>query len=175
DVYAWWPANAVNADNVKVSLKTGSQTVEKIVNQKINGAAWNLIGSISLPASGEISVAVSDSANGRIAADAFRVIYTGAPQGTEQNVTPDNFALKQNYPNPFNASSIISYSLQNTSEVKLTVYNTLGQEVIKLVDENKSPGSYEVRFNGASLASGVYYYRLQVGAYSVTKAMVLLK
>lgn len=175
DVYAWWPANAVNADNVKYRLKTGSQTVEKIVTQKINGAAWNLLGSISLQASGEISVAVSDSASGRIAADAIRVIYTGAPQGIERNKTPANFALKQNYPNPFNASSIISYSLQNTSEVKLTVYNTLGQEMTKLVNEVKSPGSYEVRFNAGNFASEVYYYRLQVGAYSTTRAMVLLK
>ncbi len=91
-----------------------------------------------------------------------------------------NFSLSQNYPNPFNPTTTISYQLSAFSRVKLKVYDMLGREVATLVNEEKAPGNYEVKFNvetrrGESLPSGVYIYRLQAGSYSETKKMTLLK
>jgi|GEM_PF-1092154 hypothetical protein len=91
-----------------------------------------------------------------------------------------NFSLSQNYPNPFNPSTIIKYSvpvLQNANlqKVELKVYNMLGQAVATLVNEFKSAGEYQVEFNGASLASGVYFYRLKAGSRVESKKMILLK
>lgn len=88
---------------------------------------------------------------------------------------PTNFTLFQNYPNPFNPETVIRYTLSVIGNVKLTVFNTLGQEVAVLVDEEKLPGSYEVVFNASNLPSGAYFYRLQTKNFVETKKMLLIK
>jgi hypothetical protein len=102
----------------------------------------------------------------------------------EANILAAEFALHQNYPNPFNPATKISFDLPIDSKVNLVVYDLLGREVAKLVNsEFKVAGKYTFDFNGASLSSGVYFYRLVVsssnpinaGNYSETKRMVLLK
>ena len=86
-----------------------------------------------------------------------------------------NFALSQNYPNPFNPTTAIRFTVSKRSFVTLSVYNVLGQLVKTLVNDEKSPGTYEASFDGTSLPSGTYIYRLQTDLYSQTKKMVLLK
>jgi len=91
-----------------------------------------------------------------------------------------NFHLGQNYPNPFNPSTKIRFSIPSNirnvaTEVKLVIYDLLGREIAKLVDENLLPGNYEVQWNAASIASGVYFYSLRAGNYSQIRKMVLLK
>ncbi|NWG29762.1 MAG: immune inhibitor A, partial [Ignavibacteriaceae bacterium] len=81
------------------------------------------------------------------------------------------FSLEQNYPNPFNPSTVISYQLPVTSNVKLKVYDVLGNEVATLVNEEKPAGSYEIEFNVAQvsrpeLSSGIYFYKLSAGEYT---------
>lgn len=88
---------------------------------------------------------------------------------------PTDYALDQNYPNPFNPSTVIRYALLTLSHVTLTVYSTLGQIVCELVNADMNAGYHEVRFNATGLASGVYYYRLQAGAFVSTKKMFVLK
>ncbi len=88
---------------------------------------------------------------------------------------PQNFYLEQNYPNPFNPSTVISYRIPVSSNVTLKVYDTLGREVASLVNEEKLPGNYEVKFDGSNLSIGVYFYRLQTGTFSETKKFVLIK
>ena len=83
--------------------------------------------------------------------------------------------LEQNYPNPFNPSSEIRYQISELRHVKLAVYDFLGREVAVLVDERKAPGTYEVTFNGSTLASGVYFYRLQAGSFVETKKLLLVR
>jgi hypothetical protein len=88
---------------------------------------------------------------------------------------PDKFILNQNYPNPFNPSTILSYTLKTDAEVKLTVFNLVGQSVRVLVDEYQSAGNYEATFDATDLPAGIYLYKLQVGEYSSVKRMTLVK
>ena len=89
--------------------------------------------------------------------------------------TPDVFALYQNYPNPFNPTTIIQYSIPEAAKVKLTVYNTLGQEVIALVDGWQDAGYKSVAMDASGLSSGIYFYRLTAGDFSGMKKMILIK
>jgi len=93
----------------------------------------------------------------------------------KSDVQPVNYILEQNYPNPFNPSTTISFSLPNSGNVSLKVYNVVGQEVATLVSGYKTVGQYNVSFNASSLSSGVYFYRLEAGSYNVVKKMMLLK
>lgn len=99
---------------------------------------------------------------------------------SEITTRPVGFALKQNAPNPFNPSTIIKYSVERKSHIVLTVFNLLGQRIRTLVDELRSKGSYSAEWNGKDetgdqVASGLYFYRIQVGSKSASKKMILLK
>jgi photosystem II stability/assembly factor-like uncharacterized protein len=88
---------------------------------------------------------------------------------------PAAYSLYQAYPNPFNLTTTIAFSIAEPLYVKLTVYDLLGRE-IRIISEGEKPaGNYNILFNGSELSSGVYFYRLQAGDYSLTKRMVLLK
>jgi hypothetical protein len=93
------------------------------------------------------------------------------------NVLPAEFALHQNYPNPFNPTTKISFDLPIDSKVQLVVFDMLGREVLRLVnDEFKIAGRYEYEFNGESFPSGVYFYSLSVdGKQMGVKRMALVK
>ena len=94
---------------------------------------------------------------------------------------PSEFFLSQNYPNPFKEKTIIKYCVAFKTRVQLTVYNSEGKVIEKLVDEEKLPGAYEVEFNTVekhsdeSLQSGTYSYRLEAGDYSSEKKMEIIK
>lgn len=88
---------------------------------------------------------------------------------------PAQFSLSQNYPNPFNPVTIIKYAVPKTSFVNITVYDLLGREIVKLINEEKPPGNYDVKFDGSNLASGIYFYRLNAGDFTQTKKLILLK
>ncbi len=88
---------------------------------------------------------------------------------------PESFFLSQNFPNPFNPTTTISYRLLEPGNVKLAVYDVLGRIIATLVDGTENSGDYSVDFNGSDLPSGVYFYRLQVGASAVTRKLVLIK
>jgi hypothetical protein len=88
---------------------------------------------------------------------------------------PTKFSLAQNYPNPFNPSTVISYSIPQNSFVNLKIYDVLGNEVATLVDETKSAGKYDVRFNASGLSNGVYFYSIKTDNFSSTMKMILMK
>ena len=94
--------------------------------------------------------------------------------------TPERFSLSQNYPNPFNPQTQISYALPERCQVKLAIYNVRGQRVRVLVNELQAARHNTVLWDGKNedgqeVASGIYYYRLDAGAFSQTRSMVLLK
>jgi hypothetical protein len=90
-------------------------------------------------------------------------------------VTPSEFSLSNAYPNPFNPTTHINYTITEKSLVKLVVYDITGREVATLVNGWIDVGSYEVEFDGANLASGVYFYSLTAGDFSAVKKMLLIK
>ena len=107
-------------------------------------------------------------------------MVTGVEKDNE-NITPNSFVLEQNYPNPFNPSTTIRYKVGSQQFVVLKVYDVLGNEVEKLVSEEKPAGVYEVEFNASVYSSGVYFYKLQVytpgraGNFIDVKKMLMIK
>ena len=91
------------------------------------------------------------------------------------NEIPQSFTLGQNYPNPFNPTTAISFQLSADDRVLLTIFDALGREVAVLVNEEKPAGTYKATWNATGLPSGVYFYRLQAGAFVETKKLLLLK
>ncbi len=98
-----------------------------------------------------------------------------ALQTGSRGSVPVSFGLDANYPNPFNPTTVVSYQLPVASTVRIIVYDILGREVKVLVNEFKPAGTYSIRFDASSLASGTYLYRLIAGGYTETRSMILTK
>ena len=93
---------------------------------------------------------------------------------TETDV-PVDFELNQNYPNPFNPTTSINYSVSKTSFVTIKLFNFLGQFITILVNEEKKPGNYTLKFNASRLTSGIYFCKMQAGSFEQTKKLALIK
>ncbi|MCK4558336.1 MAG: DNRLRE domain-containing protein [Calditrichia bacterium] len=89
--------------------------------------------------------------------------------------SPTQYTLAQNFPNSFNPSTMIKYRLPITSEVELTIYNTLGQKVTTLVSEKQQAGYYEYNWDAGDMTSGVYYYQFRAGKFQNVKKMILVR
>jgi hypothetical protein len=103
------------------------------------------------------------------------VIQTPAVLENDQWANPTAFVLHVNYPNPFNPSTIINYELLMTSEIELSIYNSLGQRVTILFSGKKETGKHEIKWDASEFASGVYYYQLRAGEFVDVKKMILLR
>ncbi len=116
---------------------------------------------------------------GRDPIDSLQVLFnTWLTTGLSSfsNVAPKEYSLYQNYPNPFNPTTIIRFDITKQSNVKIVVYDMLGNEITKLVDAANLPaGSYSADFDASHLASGVYIYKMVAGEYVVSKKMTLVK
>ncbi len=98
------------------------------------------------------------------------------PVSTEElTEAPTSVKLHQNYPNPFNPSTTISFELNKPAEVRLTVFDALGRTISVLMDGKKTPGLHDVSFDASNLSSGIYFYRLETGAFSEVKRFTLIK
>jgi hypothetical protein len=101
----------------------------------------------------------------------------------DEVIMPSGFTLNQNYPNPFNPTTTISYALPVRSNVTLKIYDALGRGIATLVDQEKPAGEHQVLFDAKNLASGIYFYRLQIGqisrgqssTFTETKKLILLR
>jgi len=88
---------------------------------------------------------------------------------------PLTFAISQNYPNPFNPSTKIRFSIPQSEQVVISVFNIQGELVESLVNKEMDAGNYQITFDGSGLASGLYLYRIQAGSFIETKKMTLMK
>jgi len=104
------------------------------------------------------------------------IIVSSVVTDTEENTRiPTEFTLEQNYPNPFNPTTTISYQIPADNLVTLKIYDILGTEIATLVNENKSAGKHEVKFDASNLPSGIYLYKISAGNFVQTKKMILMK
>jgi hypothetical protein len=86
---------------------------------------------------------------------------------------PTKFELAQNYPNPFNPSTNIAYALPAAGHVHLAIYDVLGRKIVTLVNGPQQAGTYSIRFEAGRLGSGLYFYRLETGAFTLVRKMLL--
>jgi photosystem II stability/assembly factor-like uncharacterized protein len=179
----------IDIDNGWISGDAG--TVLKTTD---GGATWNPQFS-GVATNGLLGIYFSDLHNGWAVGEGGTIISTNDGGGPitdikdEQVEIPSQFLLSQNYPNPFNPTTKIKFTIPtspfNPSPyqgegnrerfITLKIYDILGNEIATLVNEQKSPGSYEVEFNSTGLSSGVYFYRITAGKFSETKKMILMK
>jgi len=103
------------------------------------------------------------------------VAYVPAPAQKVEQQAPAPGSLAQNYPNPFNPSTSISYTVQRSGYVRLSVFNLLGQEIARVYEGNQDEGTYEVSFRNLDIPSGIYFYRLQAPGIFETKKMIIAR
>ena len=115
----------------------------------------------------------------QVHADTMEAIYNDLLVGIEEHIfgrIPKEFSLSQNYPNPFNPVTHVRFGLPKASNVKIEIYNLLGQRVAVLLDERKTAGYHTVNFDGSNLSSGVYLYRIQAGqGFQQVRKMLLVR
>jgi hypothetical protein len=152
----WWGADDIGIDQGPIAL---------MIENYRTGSLWSR------------TMAAAEIQRGLSAAGFTTVV--SVPGGHQNGLL--QWALEQNYPNPFNPATLIRYSVGGTGgqgppagRVRLVVYDLLGREVAVLVNEPKTPGRYEVKFDGTGLASGVYLYRLSAGIYAESRKLLLV-
>lgn len=116
-----------------------------------------------------------DSFNGDSASLSNLIINNPLNIQFNNALSPSSYELSQNFPNPFNPTTTINYSVSKSGIIIINVYDLLGSKVKTLVNEEKSAGNYSVKFNGASLPSGVYIYLLQADGFVKSKKLILIK
>jgi esterase/lipase superfamily enzyme len=170
--------NKVNAAAVLVGNTGFANTRYAAFN--LRGKMYGVYGS-ETQISNLISIDTSTGAGTLIGATGKRGIYGIAIQTNpisgvvSTNTIPERFSLLQNYPNPFNPLTVIRYQLSVEGLVSIKVYDVTGREMQTLVNEAMKPGTYDITFDGSSLSSGVYYYRMTTKEFMETRRMVLLK
>ncbi|MGD1006898.1 MAG: YCF48-related protein [Ignavibacteriaceae bacterium] len=159
-------------------------TLGSILKTVNAGASWELV-----PSGTTVDLRMiyfKDPNHGYIVGDSGTVLlydtsYVTSVNKKQTNVKYGNFEIYQNYPNPFNPNTLIRFNLPFSSNVKIEVFNSLGEKVKELLNEQRSAGSYDLNFNSSGLASGVYFYRIEAKSidskseFRDSKKMVLLK
>ena len=168
----WQTATEMNNRGFEIQRRVGNFNWQTIGFLKGNGTTTQIQ-----------SYAYSDNlegliSNGKVFYRLKVIDFNGSYEYSTEvvvNLAPEKFELAQNYPNPFNPYTKISWQSPVGSHQTLRVYDVLGNEVTKLVDEYQDAGSYEVEFNASNLASGIYLYRLEAGNSVLSKKMLLVK
>jgi len=175
-----------NKQNDKAVLLFGNASSTKTLSFKLNftGSDYGLNGNLKIQK-------ITETQDGNIVTEenSFSKDMTIRPlEAYALIITPDSvtsankiekivnsYKLEQNYPNPFNPTTIINFTIPKGGKTNLTVYNVLGEKVAELVNKELTKGEYSVEFNGASLASGLYFYKLQSNDFIKVNKMMLLK
>lgn len=172
----------------KVSYNSSADTWEgsyddKIVVLNTNTNQWDEIAQLQNYVPGLTRIGSSNNSSS-FGADILLVatlgggLYASASAvgiSDDKKIIIDEFKLEQNYPNPFNPLTSIRYSIPKAAFVSIKIYNLVGEEIATIVNEVKSAGNYQIKFNALGLTNGIYFYKLQAGNFTETKKMVLLK
>lgn len=170
------PVNAFAVDLVNSEILYLGSDVGAFVSTN-SGESWDVLG-IGLPTVSVYDMKIHPVQNYLAAGTYGRSMYRislGDPLPVQDKILVNSFSLEQNYPNPFNPTTRIRFSISDFQFTSLKIYDITGKEIAALIDEIKSPGSYEVEFNGSSLSSGVYFYKLTSGNFSAAKKFILMK
>lgn len=151
----------------------GNGGAYKSTNGGANFVNFNLTGSCTPALSYQNKILVGASGG-----TAGVYIYTDSTiSGTIPigNTFPGSYSLSQNFPNPFNPETNIKYSIPTASNVKLTLHDVTGREVVVLLNEYKNPGFYDIKVNASRLSSGVYFYRIETEGFNAIRKMIVIK
>ncbi len=177
-VLEWTTATELNNKGFEIERKTAGQTAWQTISFVAGNGTTTELNNYTYT---DNSVLLNTTYSYRLKQIDFdgALSYSKIVEVTNNGI-PVTYNLSQNYPNPFNPSTVINYSLPSSSNVKLVVTNTLGQEVAVLVNEQQKEGTYKVNFNASSLSSGVYFYSLIAEnadgqAFKSVKKMMILK
>lgn len=172
-----WNDNSSNEAGFILSRKTGDtlSANQFVILTTLDSGATEAFDSTALQTTLYTYMITAYTIDSMYANSNMAVIQTGTGVNDELAGRPTEYRLHQNYPNPFNPGTTIQYQIPEAGFVTLKVYDLLGNEVAELVNAEKEPGYYEVKFNADKLASGVYLYKLQAGSFSQTKKFSLLK
>ncbi len=164
----------------------------RLVNNATNEITFTLSGNGSLNSSTSIAeggiasvtyipdtndlstVSLTAEAMGLTSASLTNIMLTDTEDESTESA-PKQFRLEQNYPNPFNPATTISYSIPDNRLVRLEIFDQMGRKVAILVNQVQISGNYQISFNAESLASGVYFYRLEAGSFTKVRSMLLIK
>lgn len=179
----WTKATDLNADPHWYELHLWGEALDTTFRVNDSAATFTNIAALHNGQPYLWTVTTRDEWNTTASRDTFRFWFVQPTDVQEAMDVPQTFALDQNHPNPFNPTTTIRFQLPSPGKVTLSVYDILGKLVATLVDENLAAGYYDRRFDATSLASGVYFYRLQVTApenaqrrsYVETRRMVLIR
>jgi len=169
---------SLNVANVKLEYTANNGAIWDTIAAKVPSSVGYYYWIVPDSPSQLCIVRISDASNQTMYAtnrNNFGITDLTAVETNSGNEKPASYSLMQNYPNPFNPVTQIKYQIPSDGFTSLKIYDLLGREVGVLVNEEKRAGSYQVRFNGSSLSSGVYIYRLQSGSYTCAKKLILIK
>ncbi len=166
----------VKADTIWAEFKDDNTYLVTLIDQ--NGIVIPFTGTYTISASGYgniFNITLNQSTPSTLTSKGIFEIFP-VTTGVEENPAhPLRFELSQNYPNPFNPATTISFSLPMQTDVKLTVYNSIGQAVKVLVQGEQPAGVHHVTFDARKLPTGVYFYEIVAGKYRAIKKMLYLK
>ncbi|HAY33266.1 MAG TPA: T9SS type A sorting domain-containing protein [Ignavibacteria bacterium] len=163
-------------DNVYISTWSAQSVVRYDIN--FSGPPFPVVSGLSNPADIYVNKATDTLAVPNASNNTVTFHLLDYPSGVNLNQTgiPNSSVLYQNYPNPFNPETVIRFDLSESKFISLKIFDILGNEIASLLNEKKSTGNYEIKFDGSSLSGGVYFYRLSADGVSVdTKSMMLIK
>ena len=163
----------VTSDNISFLKNNGDSTFQAAVNYGMAIDPFSLCAA-DFDGDNDYDLAVSNYGSENISIVENLTIISGI-DGSPETYVPESFSISHNYPNPFNPSTKIRYSIPQSSNVIVKVFDILGNEIETLINEEKTAGTYEMTWYAENLSSGIYFYQIKTENYIETKKMILIK
>ena len=172
--------NPVNSQELFLGIGTSTISNEMLYHSTDGGESWNAY-SNGLPKQGSVDCISIDPLNKKMcigvwsSIDSSGIYETDLITSVVERSLPTEMILHQNYPNPFNPTTIIKYEISKPIHVTIAVLNILGQRIATLIDEEKYPGNYQLRWDPKNYPSGIFFYQMSTNDFTQTKKMIYLK